>query len=205
MKMATLQIVSGAGILLTASAWAQPIDIDKWKLEQNAAWGFAVALPPSWTVLNMPMAALRLVVRQDLSGGRKLMCQVQANSQPETAAMSQGQLNDYLITKGAPSPQEVATMLTPTGIPATVYSSEVKWVNALPAYIYSYSAEIRSTENSVHQRTLSEWLYIPGRSYGVNCTASSDNANVANQTFMSNLPIFNGFLGSFVIIPQRAN
>jgi len=194
-----------AGMLVTTSAWAQNIDTSRWKLEQNMAWGFGVSLPPGWTILNMPIAALRFVIRQDLSDGRTLMCQVQANSQPETAELNQRQLNDYIIGKGPPSRQDVATMTGNAGLPVTVHSTELTWINGFPAYRYDVSMEIRSTVNPAHQRTRSEWIYVPGKSYGVNCTASSGNAATSDVIYENNLPIFRGFLNSFFVIPPRVN
>jgi len=83
-------------IFATGSGWAQAVDISRWNVERNANWDFTVALPPGWTILDMTMGGLRLAIRQNLSGGRKLMCQVNANPQPDTVGLSQRQINDSL-------------------------------------------------------------------------------------------------------------
>lgn len=194
-----------AGMLVSTPTCAQNMDTSRWKLEQNTIWGFAVSLPPGWTVLDMPVAALRLVIRQEMPDGRTSMCQVQANSQSETADLSQSQLNDYVAGKGPPSRQDLTTATGTASSPVTVHSTELIWVNGLPAYGYDVSNKIRSTVNPVHQRTRSEWIYVPGRSYGVSCTAASGNAFTSDALYERNLPIFRGFLDSFLVIPPRVN
>lgn len=188
-------------MVATASVQAQSIDTSRWNLERNASWGFVAAVPPGWTVLNMHVADLQFVVRQDLSNGRKLMCQVQAVSQPETIGLSQEQLNSYIVGKGPPSPQETSTMANSSGFPTTVHSSELRWVNGFPAYSYDIAMEIRSTTNPIQQRTLSEWIYVPGKNYGVNCTASANSLSVSEQVYSEYTPIFRGFLEAFFVTP----
>lgn len=191
--------------LSTAPALAQDVNTSRWKLEQNKAWGFAISLPSGWTILDMPMGNLRLAVRQDLSGGHKLMCQVHATFQPETAGLSQGQLNAHISGKGPPSPQELSAAMTDTGFPSTVYSSTLEWVNGYPAYVYEGLMEVRSATNPSKSRALFESIYVPGKTYGVNCMASSDNIATANHTYNENLPTFRGFLRSFIVVPQVVN
>ncbi len=122
MRPALLVTVLRAATFATAPTWAQAVDTSEWKLEQNTSWDFAVSLPPGWTILDMHMGDLRLAVRQDLSGGRKLMCQVHAGPEPKTAGLNQGQLNDFISGKGAPPAQEAGPTLSATGYPTRIYS-----------------------------------------------------------------------------------
>ena len=191
--------------VLAVPVQAQAIDTNGWTLERNAAWSFIAAIPPGWTVLDMHVADLQLVVRRDLTNDRKLMCQVQAMAQPETAALSQEQLNNYIVGKGPPSPQETSTLANSSGHPTTVRSSELRWVNGFPAYVYDIAMEIGSTTNPILQRTLSEWIYVPGKNYGVNCTASSKRLSTSEQTYNEYISVFRGFLASFVVISKIAN
>ena len=192
-------------VSLPLSAHAQAVDASGWKLERDTTWDFAVALPPGWVILDMPIGDLRLAVRQDLPSGGKLMCQVHAKPQPETAGLNQGQINSSMVSRGPPPPQDLATEMSATGYPSTVRSSDLVWVNGFPAYVYDSSTEMRSSSNPIEQRSLLETIYVPGRTYSVTCSAGSGDAVVSSQIYDRNLPTFLGFLRSFLILPHVVN
>lgn len=187
---------------------AQAIDTTRWVVKTDSTWDFFVSLPPGWVILNMPMGGLRLAIvdRQNPAGaGGNSMCQVHVNPQPETVGMQQGPLNDYIVSKGPPPPQEVSEASGRAGTPYEVYSTALEWVNGRPAYIYDGLMTVRSAANQTEQRILSETIYVPGRTYAANCSVASGSVSASKSKFEEQLPLFRGFLQSFGILVPVVN
>jgi hypothetical protein len=185
-------------MLGTYATHAQSISTDQWAVERNAEWAFMVSLPPGWTILNHPLGSTRLWIRQDLPDGGKLMCQIGTEAEPRTAGMNQMEVNN-LVSSESPSVQNAEALLSSSGIPTRVYESTFVWINGRPSYHFTLSRVLRSMNKQWEQKALNAIVYIPGRDYSLDCSASTTVLIHTDELYSQWLPTFRAFFSTFFV------
>jgi len=203
-----LRIISVALVLVaptflgrssTAAQAGTAIDISRWNNNSNREWGFNISVPPDWGKFDMP--PFQMTLAHQIDSDRLLMCVIVVRDQPMTAQMSQQQINAGVLRAGPPSPQAWESTISATGQPYRVFSTSLGKIMNLPVLVYEASLSSQSMDTYSYSRQLGAVLDIPGRTFAVNCTASAEAENGAQELYQHWLPTFRAIFSSFVVEP----
>jgi len=174
-----------AAALISTAALAQ-------QSAKNDQWGFEVTLPAGWTDTGTSDGEVRAAYNGPQIEGTNTNCNVTANDNLETSAMTQFQINAE-VNGGAVSDQSVAEAksLDPN---AQVLSQDVVDMNGIAVqradFVMNFPGQGGAAPIPVHARKLI--VVTPGRFYNVNCMAVQSGYEQVKADFDS-------ILGSFKV------
>lgn len=194
-----------AAILAFMLSWAAPAEAQvtpltqDWITLQPQGAGFRIRMPPDWeqTTPRMPNTKVVFQTRAGASYGKPgfANCNVVARSMPETARLSQAQI-DADVSSGPVGEAEARNAIGPLS-EARMRVNDVSQVDNRPAFFIVGSGNRAIANGKVHMVTAVALVLRPGRSFAVGCNAGGATRQEADAAFASWVPVLGSVINSF--------